>query len=119
MSDILDRARDFIAAFGEMTLYAGHPAVIVREMADRIETLERERDEAQRIARALTKALVGLTPGGSEYFTRSTLLDDYFADTERCVTVVRERYDSGHRAKLECVELRRDLTVALSSGSKT
>lgn len=42
-----------LSAFEEMTLYDGHPAVIVREMADRIEALERERDEARAACVAL------------------------------------------------------------------
>lgn len=95
-----------------ITLYDGHPAVLIAKARDAITTLERERDEAHKIARDLTKALVGLTPGGSEYFVRSKLLDDYFADTERCVAVVRDRYDSGHRAKIERVDLQRDLTAS-------
>lgn len=42
-------------------------------------------------------ALESLTPGGSEFF----------ANIERCVSHVRERFESGDAAKKECVRLRR------------
>lgn len=87
-------------------------ATNLRTAASALLALEGERDEAHRHAKALTKALVGLTPGGSEYFTRSTLLDDYFADIETCTAVIRERFDSGHKAKLERVDERRRAEAA-------
>lgn len=42
-------------------------------------------------------ALEGLTPGGSEFYK----------DIERCVAHIRDRFDSGHRARKEVVKLRR------------
>lgn len=70
------------------------------------ERLTRERDEAVRVATNVSRALTSLTPGGSEYHSHSRILDAYFADTEACVAVVRERYASGHKAKLELVGAR-------------
>ena len=82
----------------------------MREAATLITTLTAERDALAKIARDLTKGLVQLTPSGSEYFTRHG--DEYFADIEACQRVVRERYDSGHKAKIELVDARRDLRTA-------
>src|SRR5690606_33685421 len=57
---------------------------LLAKCATALTALAAERGEAMKIARDLTKALVDLTPGGSEYFTRSTTLDAYFADIEQC-----------------------------------
>lgn len=84
---------------------------ICDKAADALASLVRERDEAKAIAKRVSKALTSLTPGGSEYHSHSRVLDDYFADTEACVEVVRERFKSGHAAKLEAVELRRALSL--------
>lgn len=81
-------------------------------MRERAERAERERDAAHQAASKLTKALVGLTPGGSEYFTWCEALDDYFADVDQCVRVIRERFDSGHQAKIERVDERRRAEAA-------
>lgn len=85
-------------------------ATALREAAALFTTLTAERDALAKIARDLTKGLVQLTPSGSEYFTRHG--DEYFADIEACQRVVRERYDSGHKAKIELVDARRDLRTA-------
>jgi len=99
--DADDASKVFLEEYSDGTLTKLVPASELDTARAEIERLRGERDEAHKAARALTKALVGLTPGGSEYFTRSTVLDDYFADIERCVTVVRERFNSGHQAKIE------------------
>lgn len=45
-------------------------------------------DDFKRLAKKLSTALVDLTPGGSEYFT--LVGDDYYADIDACVRVIRE-----------------------------
>ena len=89
---------------------AGNEAGRVREAAARIIAVEAERDAMAKIARDLTKGLVQLTPSGSEYFIRHG--DDYYADVEACQRVVRERYASGHQAKINLVDAGRRATKA-------
>jgi len=93
---------------------------LMDEAADRLEALQAdlervtsERDEALRIAKGLTRAIVGLTPGGSEYFTRGkSLPEEYFADADACTRVVRERFERGHQARLDRGEQTRRATTA-------
>jgi len=76
-------------------------------LASLIESLYRERDEAVALLAKVSRSLTGLTPGGSEYHSHSRDLDVYYADTEACERVIRDQFASGHKAKLEAVELRR------------
>lgn len=71
---------------------------------------EGEVERIEKIARDLTKALVSLTPGGSEYFVRR--FENYYADIEACTRVIRERFESGHRAKIDRVDAERRATTA-------
>lgn len=80
------------------------------QAAAAIQRLELERDEAISRARSLSKALVQLTPGGSEYYTRHG--EEYYADIKACHEVIRERFESGHRAKLDRVDERRRAEAA-------
>lgn len=66
------------------------------------EALDEALSKVEKLEEELKKyrlALEGLTPGGSEFHK----------DPERCVAYVRDRFDSGHQAKKDCVRLRRAL----------
>lgn len=106
MTTTTDTAELVADLLNEAEAYRGRAvARHLHAAADRLTALERELMETTVIARSLTKALVQLTPGGSEYFTRHG--EEYFADIEACHRVIRDRVDSGHRAKLERVDERR------------
>lgn len=61
--------------------------------------------------RAHVAALTGLTVGGSEFFGKK-LGDIYLADIPYCQEHVRERYASGHAAKIELVDANRGRRAA-------
>lgn len=70
------------------------------------EELRRERDEARAYAHEATKAITGLTPGGSEYFGKQLWKGgDYTADLPFCVERIRERMADGHQVKIRDVLL--------------
>jgi len=86
----------------------------IKEITDEVMDLRRQKheDEAkiEELANALSdaldevkfldgcrKALESLTPGGSEYFR----------DPARCVSTVRDRFNSCHEAKKELIKLRK------------
>lgn len=116
--DIVTRVRE-IAAMAENAVDTGgreefDPRGVGFDLgtaADLITTLTAERDALATIARNLTKGLVQLTPSGSEYFTRHG--EEYYADVEACQRVVRDRFATGHRAKIDLVDTRRALSTAL------
>jgi hypothetical protein len=62
------------------------------------------------LAKKLSNALVQLTPGGSEYYTK--VGEDYYADTEACLEVIRDRFASGHQAKIDRVDAERRAEAA-------
>lgn len=64
-------------------------------LAERVEALIASREEAERDAHELTKALTGLTVGGSEFFIRKR--GRYLADIPACVQHIRERDQRNHR----------------------
>jgi hypothetical protein len=73
---------------------------------------------------ALTKALTGLTCGGSEFFTRKG--DRYVADIDACVAWVRRCKEDAHRRTVEALtrakaaEARcKELIAALTPSSDT
>jgi hypothetical protein len=71
-----------------------------------VEEAERERDEADKWIHEATKAITGLTAGGSEYFGRR-VRNVYRADLEFCVQRIRERFENGHRLACEAVRERK------------
>jgi hypothetical protein len=64
-----------------------------------IRTLAAERDALQAYAHAATKAITGLTPGGSEYFGKQ-IGDIYTADLDRCVPIIRKQMEDRTLAAL-------------------
>src|SRR5690606_3773740 len=113
------RAKDY--AFPVWAIRVSRPpaapdnAIALVRQSDHLSAIAKvaaERDEAFKLAKKASTALVDLTPGGSEYFTHSSLLDDYFADTEQCVRVVRGQFESGHHAKIDRVDARRRAEAA-------
>lgn len=70
-------------------------------LADAITNLIADRDALVRTARGLTKALVSLTGGGSEFFVRAG--DEYFADIPRCIERISESKQKTHANLLEAV----------------
>lgn len=84
------------------------------EAADLITTLSAERDEAKGWARKLTKALTGLTANGSEFFTRAVRLGEYYADVQKCVEYIRNRYESQHSAIIEAIKARKAAESSLA-----
>ncbi|MCJ2009762.1 hypothetical protein, partial [Methylobacterium sp. J-092] len=63
---------------------------------DRITAAEARAEEAEKDRTALTKALTGLTWGGSEFFTRRG--EDFIANAKACVENVRARMETRQRA---------------------
>jgi hypothetical protein len=71
------------------------------EAADALEQAER----VELHARAMTKALTGLTANGSEFFVR--IGESYYADIDACVTYIRERQTIAHTALAEAIKERK------------
>lgn len=65
-------------------------------------------DLAIDLIRKLSKALAGLTPNGSEWYSYSKELDLYYADTKGCEEYVRGRYKSAHENKIKVIDLERE-----------
>lgn len=82
----------FIAAFDPPTVLALLDALLAERSAR--ERAEKERDE-------LTKALTGLTCGGSEFFLRDG--DRFKADIHACVGWVRRAKEDAHRRTVEAI----------------
>lgn len=64
----------------------------VNALVAEAEDLRRQLAEADDWIREATKAITGLTCGGSEYFTRR-VRDVYRADLPFCVQHIRERFE--------------------------
>lgn len=71
-----------------------------------------ELEEARREVDELTKALTGLTCGGSEFFIRKG--DRYVADIDACVAWVRRSKQDAHRRTVEAIIEAKRLREALS-----
>lgn len=61
-------------------------------LSTKLENAERERDALRTYAHEATKAITGLTAGGSEYFGRK-IGDIYTADLPFCVQRIRDRFE--------------------------
>ena len=82
------------------------------------EELRRERDEARAYAHEATKAITGLTPGGSEYFGKQLWKGgDYTADIPFCVERIRERMADRHQVKIGEVQIRQCVARAEAAES--
>ncbi len=81
-----------------------NPATIKALIAD-YERVRGERDELLNESADLTKALTGLTCGGSEFFVRKG--DRYVADIAACVNWVRRAKQDAHRMVVEAVKARK------------
>jgi len=79
-------------------------AITVMGQPDRAASNQHEKRLVE-IVGELTRALTGLTPGGSEYFKRWG--DIFYADAERCTAVVREQFEAGQRERLELMRHQR------------
>lgn len=125
-AQVAERDRQIAAAKAKLSdigaaIYGRHergfimaPLIDPPTLAEAVAQIKAERSAALTAARELTKALVGLTPGGSEYFTRNRVLNEYLADTDACVAAVRRRYDDGHQARVDSADARRRADAAES-----
>ena len=99
----------------------GHAYVPETELASlraEKEELRRERDEARAYAHEATKAITGLTPGGSEYFGKQLWKGgDYTADIPFCVERIRERMADRHQVKIGEVQIRQCVARAEAAES--
>jgi len=84
---------------------------LLAEAADAISSLlaqlravGEERDEALKESAELTKALTGLTCGGSEFFVRKG--ERYVADIPACVNWVRRSKEDAHRRTVDAITAR-------------
>lgn len=105
MSDLVASLRlrfEDPASFDEGDIFMDE---LARDAADCIEELEAERDRLRDYASAASKALTGLTPGGSEYFS-GKIGDLYVADIPLCVAHIRKRYETAmtHLVKATAAE---------------
>lgn len=92
-------------------------AGLLARLAEEIETLRRERDEARDYAFEATVAITGLTAGGSEYFA-GKLGDRYKADLKFCVERIRESDQRSHKRLIEVTKKYRTAEAALAAAQE-
>lgn len=91
---------------GKKLTYAEHPAGKFQneELASDIETVAKTLTELLAENAELTKALTGITCGGSEFFIWKG--DRFVADIKACVEYVRKTRESQHRTIVEAIQAR-------------
>ena len=82
-------------------------------LAARVEELEAERDALIEESATLTRALTGLTCGGSEFFIRKG--DRYTADIRACVDWVRRRDQQSAQRALDAMRRAKEAEAARQS----
>lgn len=88
----------------------------ITSLIEKLEGAEAENAELLAEVEALTKALTGLTCGGSEFFIRKG--DRYVADIKACVDWVRDRRTDYHHRTVKAISRAQAAEDALRAQSE-